>query len=522
MRIPTLLLVNAGFAFITTGLTGRADTLGYLSPRASRAISASPWGIQSGDNERVTLFDRAGELGVKWTRFLAVWPEIEQEKGQYNFSSVDEPVNAARAQGITPFVCLSNGNKLYSGPIPNPDPNWRLIYGVKPAPPILDDAAMAAWLRYVDAVVAHAKDRVTHWEIWNEANHYAYWGAPPDAAAYGKLVRLTAARIKAAQPDAVIIAGALAGLDPKFVANFLAEDTAHQVDIVSFHNYAALPEVRIYFAADTWAALRAHDPKLKLWQGECGYPSASSTKDFRGVSPWGPIVQAKWLLRQAFVDTYFMRASLSNYFKLFDGGDRAELQERPELKPVDHLLGFPAEATGRRVRGKGVNEKCLLANPNLTPKPAFYAYKNLTALMDDRYVPVDFASKPVVTVSAQGQFAGVGAADDAYPSVPLVAGYRTSTGAGLIAYWVPWQPQEYTPKPATITLRVPGLAFKEPVLVNLLDGSVHALSRPQQAGGDTIFTAVPLFDFPLVIVERSEAGLNPQRSTPAHEAIPVF
>jgi hypothetical protein len=499
-----------------------AAPLGYLAPRKSADIASSPWGIQSGDNERVTLFDRAGELGVKWTRFLAVWPVIEKEKGRYDFSSVDEPVNAARANGITPFVCLSNGHKLYSEPIPHPDPNWRLIYGVKPAPPILDEAATAAWLRWVDAVIAHAKDRVTHWEIWNEPNHYGYWGGPPDATAYGRLVRLTAARIKAAQPGAVIIAGALAGLDPKFVADFLVEDTARAVDIVSFHNYAALPEARIYFADDTWTALRAHHPKLQLWQGECGYPSAGSTKDFRGTSPWGPNVQSKWLLRQAFVDTYFMRASLSVYFKLFDGGNRAEKQERPELKPVDRLLGFPAEATGRRVRGKGVNEKCLLANPDLTPKPAFHAYRNLTALLDGRYRPVDFDGRSAVQVTSAGQFAGVGEHDDAYPSVPLVAAFRAASGAALLAYWLPWQPQEYTPKPARITLRATDLEFKDPVLVNLLDGSVHALPPPRREDGATVFAGLPLFDFPLVIAERAEVRLAPQRTTPDNDAIPAL
>ena len=120
----------------------------------------------------------------------------------------------------------------------------------------------------------------------------------------GKRVRLTAARIKAAQPNAVIIAGALAGLDPKFVADFPAEDTAPAVDVVSFPNYAALPEARMYFADATWAALRAHNPKLQLRPGLCGHRSASSTKDFRSASPRGPLVRAKWLLRQAFVDTF--------------------------------------------------------------------------------------------------------------------------------------------------------------------------------------------------------------------------
>jgi len=520
MRLPSPSGLALGLALLAQVSSAHAETLGYVKPRRSTDIPSSPWGIQAGNNERVTLFDRAGDLGVKWTRFLAVWPVIEKEKGHYDFSSVDEPVNAARANGITPFVCLSNGNKLYSGTLTHPDPNWRLIYGVKPAPPILDDAAMAAWLRWVDAVIAHCKDRVTHWEIWNEANHYAYWGGPPNAADYGRLVRLTAARIRAVQPDAVIIAGALAGLDPKFIEGFLAEDTARSVDIVSFHNYAAMPESRIYLAEDTWKVLRAHHPKLQLWQGECGYPSASSTKDFRGVSPWGPIVQAKWLLRQAFVDTYFMRASLSNYFKLFDGGDRSEKQERPELKEVDRLLGFPAEATGRRVRGKGVNEKCLLSNPDLAPKPAFYAYQNLTALFDSRYAPFDFPTKPVVTVSDQGQFSGVGEADDAYPSIPLVAGYRTARGASLLAYWLPWQPQEFTPRPARVTLRVSGLGFTAPVLVNLLSGEVTALPAPLAEGGDTLLRDVPLFDFPLMIAERAEVTLGTGRTTPAHEAIP--
>jgi len=505
---------------LLTFASGLSAPLGYLTPRKSATIPASPWGVQAGDNERVTLFDRAGELGVKWTRFLAVWPAIEREKGHYDFSSLDEPVNAARANGVTPFVCLSNGSKLYSGTIPNPDPNWRLIYGVKPAPPILDEAAMAAWLRYVDAAIAHAKDRVKHWEIWNEPNHYAYWGAPPDAAAYGKLVRLTAEHIRAAQPDAIIIAGALAGLDPKFVAGFLAEDSARAIDVVSFHNYAALPEARIYFADETWAALRAHNPKLQLWQGECGYPSASSTKDFRGVSPWGPTVQAKWLLRQAFVDTFFMRCSLSNYFKLFDGGNRADKQERPEPAPVDQIVGFPAEATGRRVRGKGVNEKCLLANPSLEPKPAFYAYQNLCAVLDGRYRPIEFDGRNAVRVTAQGQFAGIGEHDDAYPSVPLVAAFRAGNGAALIAYWLPWQPQEYTPKPARISLRAPGIAYKEPVLINLLDGSVHPLPAPRTENNAAVFDNLPLFDFPLIIVERVEIKLATASVVPANEAIP--
>jgi hypothetical protein len=58
------------------------------------------------------------------------------------------------------------------------------------------------------------------------------------------------------------------------------------------------------------------------WQGECGYPSASSTRDYRGVAPWGPYIQAKWLLHQAFSDVFLSRSEVSNYFVLYSGGSQ--------------------------------------------------------------------------------------------------------------------------------------------------------------------------------------------------------
>jgi hypothetical protein len=123
---------------------------------------------------------------------------------------------------------------------------------------------------------------------------------------------------------------------------------------------------------------------------------------------------------------------------------------------------------------------------------------------------------------SQGQFFGVGVYDDAYPSIPLVAAYHSKQGHPLLAYWVPWQPQEYTPKPARINLRVIGSKFNSPVLVNLLDGSVQSITTMHDENGVTVFNDLPLLDFPLVIAERSEVLLSANRSTPLNDAIPVF
>jgi polysaccharide biosynthesis protein PslG len=118
-------------------------------------------------------------------------------------------------------------------------------------------------------------------EIWNEPNHRAYWGAPPDGKEYGRLVRRSALVIREVDPSAHILAGALAGLDPEFTGAFLDGGVDTLIHIITFHNYAALPEERIYKALEVWKVINAHNPNLELWQGECGYPSHSSTRDFR-------------------------------------------------------------------------------------------------------------------------------------------------------------------------------------------------------------------------------------------------
>ena len=136
-------------------------------------------------------------------------------------------------------------------------------------------------------------------------------------------------------------------------------------------------------------------------------------------------------------------------------------------------------------------------------------------------MPVDFATKPVVTVRDQGQFAGIGDADEAPPSIPLVAGFRAAKAVALVADWLPWQPEKYTPKPARVSLRTPGLVLRDPVLVNLLDVSVQPVPAPGTEGGSSVFPHLPLGDFPLALVERTGAKLAPGRPTPDHDVVPV-
>jgi len=297
----------------------------------------------------------------------------------------------------------------------------------------------------------------------------------------------------------------MAGINPQFAEDFLSVGTADLIDIISYHNYAAIPEERIYPAVELWEVIDRYNPEIQLWQGECGYPSHSSTSAYRGKSPWGLNIQSKWLLRQAFTDVFFCKATLSNYFKLVTMGGSRSPQERSMLSAVDSILGFP-ERGGSRVRSRGINEKCLLTNPDLVPKPAYFAYQNLCSVMDERYKINDVDH--TIQVLDQGMFSRIGPEDDAFPSVPLVAGFVTAEKHHLIAYWLPWQPQEYTPDPATINLELKDCGFEKPVRIDLLSGEVFEISDFEMEQGNIVIKNIPLSDYPFIIAELDEIDMN--------------
>jgi len=485
------------------------ECLGHILPRHSKEIAGSPWGIQAGTLDE-ELLERAAQIGVKWTRLGASWPAIERERGRYDWSKTDTAFTAALDKGITPFVTIGGGNRLYTKLSTYDDPKLAEIYGSRPGPPTSSPEAMKAWLAFVKAVVERYQDKITHWEIWNEPNHRNYWGAEPNPREYGRLLKESARLIKQIDPDALILAGSMAGLNPGFVDGFLSVGTEGLVDVITYHNYGAIPEERIYRAVEVWNVINKYNPEIELWQGECGYPSHSSSRDYRGRSPWGLNIQAKWLLRQAFTDVYFCRAGLSNYFKLVHIGGRGQMPKRSFLSDVDKVLGFP-EQGGSRVKSVGVNEKCLLENPGLDPKPGYFAYQNLCALMDARYRRAEIEHK--IEIKDAGMFYGIGPEDDAFPSVPLVASFKTSRGRYLIAYWLPWHAQEYVPEPATIDMHLENVSFADPVLVDLLAGQVYGVHKMSKTDTGVTLSDMPLMDYPLAIVERSQVEIGQTRTS---------
>ncbi|MCB0203001.1 MAG: hypothetical protein KDI03_23250, partial [Anaerolineae bacterium] len=79
--------------------------------------------------------------------------------------------------------------------------------GAQKGPP--DD--LDAYGDFVAAVVGRYCGRVRYYQIWNEPNIYPEWGeADVDPAGYAALLKLAAARARAACDDVVIVSAALA------------------------------------------------------------------------------------------------------------------------------------------------------------------------------------------------------------------------------------------------------------------------------------------------------------------------
>jgi hypothetical protein len=163
------------------------------------------------------------DAGFHWLRQEFPWEDIEiHGKGDFvdrrhepqrsSWEKYDGIVNLAERYGLEMIVRLSN------------PPAWSRSVGNSAgtyAPPDnFEDFG-----DFVAVVVSRYRGRVRFYQIWNEPNIYPEWGERPvDPEGYVDLLKIGYLRAKAANPDAVVICGALAAnidLGPRDMNDFL-------------------------------------------------------------------------------------------------------------------------------------------------------------------------------------------------------------------------------------------------------------------------------------------------------------
>ena len=209
------------------GLLQRATD--FLHPRPLTADYApmphadvNPFGINVFLNQEVEEEKRDRSLqmisdaGFHWVRQELPWEDIEiHGKGDFTDRRNDlngdgqiDPVDAwAKYDNI---VALAEDHDLdVIARLSNP-PAWTRTLtdtvGTYAPPDDLSD-----WGDYVQAVVSRYEGRIRYYQLWNEPNVYPEWGEQPvDPEGYTELLCEGYRRAKEADPNAVIISGALA------------------------------------------------------------------------------------------------------------------------------------------------------------------------------------------------------------------------------------------------------------------------------------------------------------------------
>jgi len=202
-----------GMAQLTTNVLHPQPRTAPNAPIAHAGIN--PFGINVFLEQEVEIQKREQSLqmiadaGFHWVRQEFPWEDIEiHGKGDFEdrrhephrsaWEKYDNIVDLAEKYGLEITVRLSN------------PPAWtRALTNTigTYAPP--DD--LADWGDYVYAIVSRYRGRIHTYQLWNEPNIYPEWGEQPvDPEAYTQLLCEGYRRAKEADPDAVILSGALA------------------------------------------------------------------------------------------------------------------------------------------------------------------------------------------------------------------------------------------------------------------------------------------------------------------------
>jgi hypothetical protein len=78
----------------------------------------------------------------------------------------------------------------------------------------------------------------------------------------------------------------------------------------------------------------------------------------------------------------------------------------------------------------------------------------------------------------------------------------------VFTYWLPVKMQD-TISLAKVSLKLGSIKIKDPVLVDLLDGSVYDIQATIDANGKLVFTDLPLSDYAFAIVSRKAIKIQP-------------
>lgn len=420
--------------------------------------------------------------GVSWIRLQSGWQRTERAKGVYDFAWLDDIVDNLLALGLKPWVCLCYGNGLY-------DENAAKIFGAAGVPPIFTEEQRTAWRAYVTATVAHFRSRVAAWEVWNEPDGRWCWKHGPNGAEYGRFVIETSAAVRAADPDAKILAGSMClGVGQPWFHELVATGALDDVWGFTYHQYTDDERGVREIVRVLEAVLRPRNPRIRIVQGESGSQSRTGGQGALHEQAWTPRKQARQLLRHAAADL-LSGVEFSSYFSCLDMaealhgrvGDISSIRDFGYFGVLGAEFGPDCRATGA-----------------YSPKPSYRALASLASILRGTPVPVE---APVHVGREPAPHFGWRAFEAS--DLDLLFGMlRLENGSRGFIYWQP-APLHTVELETSASFVWHGLS-KAPLLADPLAGTVEPLPDgcvERIAPGTFALHHVPVRDTPLFLLE---------------------
>jgi polysaccharide biosynthesis protein PslG len=174
--------------------------------------------------------------GVTTLRAPFYWSHIETTKGKPSFAAID------------PLVAATAREHIELLPIVLGAPSWAALHPKLGNSPPADPATYAAFLKVLIARYGPdgsfwdnhpdlPKQPIRAWQIWNEPNHNRYWSDQPYAARYVALARAARKAIKAADPEAVVVAAGFADRSWESITQIYRAGAKGVFDVIAIHPY---------------------------------------------------------------------------------------------------------------------------------------------------------------------------------------------------------------------------------------------------------------------------------------------
>jgi polysaccharide biosynthesis protein PslG len=149
------------------------------------------------DQNTVEVVSELTDIGVSWVKIDVAWRDLEQAKGQIDFTSLDNAISALEAENFNILLTVSTS------------PAWARTSTEEDGPP----DTLADYATFIGALAQRYAGRVGAYEIWNEPNLRREWNSTVhniSAASYIELLRQSYSAVKTADSAAIVVSAGLA------------------------------------------------------------------------------------------------------------------------------------------------------------------------------------------------------------------------------------------------------------------------------------------------------------------------